>query len=445
MKRRILYLPIETKARELYGKVLLASKATERGWQVILGNIAKVREAVESGAPGLYIEISIPERKAKMLAAYKARGHMTANLCEEALVYYDGLDYCRRKVGPTALRHIDIMLSAGARNELHLRQFRPDSAGKTVSTGNPRFDTLMPQARVVYEADAQSISQRFGQFLLVNTNFRMVNHFERRPEELFDKFNAQGTGEDEEHSEMLRRWFAYKRAHMEKLKPVLADIAASRAFDKIVIRPHPSENHEAWREWANPHGIEVVFEGSANEWMLAASAILHTGCTTGIEGLLLDRPVASFVPEPGHEMLNQADEISLQFANADEFLAHATAWRALDAHGLRSHLEGQRMKLAPLLANVDPPMSVDRILDAFETVDVPERPTGSTRGGNGISGLLRGIRSAFGKSRSAYRRQKFPGLDGEEIGSLIETWSVAGVLTKVPQLARLPDETWHLS
>ncbi len=32
--------------------------------------------------------------------------------------------------------------------------------------------------------------------------------------------------------------------------------------------------------------------------MMAADAVLHPGCTTGIEGLLLDRPVFSYVPEP---------------------------------------------------------------------------------------------------------------------------------------------------
>ena len=38
LKRRWLFLPIETKVRELDGKLLLAATAAERGWGVILGH-----------------------------------------------------------------------------------------------------------------------------------------------------------------------------------------------------------------------------------------------------------------------------------------------------------------------------------------------------------------------------------------------------------------------
>ena len=61
----------------------------------------------------------------------------------------------------------------------------------------------------------------------------------------------------------------------------------------------------------------MVCEGDANVWMLAAEAVLHPGCTTGVEGLLLDRPVYSYVPEPGIEFLNQADAVSYNVASAD--------------------------------------------------------------------------------------------------------------------------------
>ena len=35
-KRRVLYLPVETKSRELLGKTFLAARAVERGWMVVM-------------------------------------------------------------------------------------------------------------------------------------------------------------------------------------------------------------------------------------------------------------------------------------------------------------------------------------------------------------------------------------------------------------------------
>jgi hypothetical protein len=37
IRYRVLYLPVEIKNREFYGKLLLATKATEAGWIVVLG------------------------------------------------------------------------------------------------------------------------------------------------------------------------------------------------------------------------------------------------------------------------------------------------------------------------------------------------------------------------------------------------------------------------
>ena len=66
-------------------------------------------------------------------------------------------------------------------------------------------------------------------------------------------------------------------------------MARTGAFDSIVLRPHPSENYETWQAWASDPGVEIQYQGSANVWMLAADMVLHPGCTTGIEALLLDQ------------------------------------------------------------------------------------------------------------------------------------------------------------
>ena len=112
-------------------------------------------------------------------------------------------------------------------------------------------------------------------------------------------------------------------------------------------------------------------EGSANAWMLAAEMVLHPGCTTGIEALLLDRPVMSFVPEPDVEFVNQADVISANVANAAELIALAPTWRA-EEDRVQVHVAAGRSALGGFIGNVEPPLAADRILDVLDGVDVPE-------------------------------------------------------------------------
>ena len=63
-KRRLLYLPIETKARELLGKTFLAARAVERGWIVVMGAHADTRKFMLDHPTGVYVETSIPDAKA---------------------------------------------------------------------------------------------------------------------------------------------------------------------------------------------------------------------------------------------------------------------------------------------------------------------------------------------------------------------------------------------
>ena len=71
MKRRTLYLPIETKYRELLGKTLLAARAVDRGWRVFLGGIEMHEYIADGLPPGLVIENNIPDTKATRLAGLR--------------------------------------------------------------------------------------------------------------------------------------------------------------------------------------------------------------------------------------------------------------------------------------------------------------------------------------------------------------------------------------
>jgi surface carbohydrate biosynthesis protein len=44
-------------------------------------------------------------------------------------------------------------------------------------TGNPRGDLLRPELRGFYARDIESIRREYGDFILMNTNFKPVNAF----------------------------------------------------------------------------------------------------------------------------------------------------------------------------------------------------------------------------------------------------------------------------
>src|SRR5262245_11823556 len=112
-KRPVLYLPIETKGRELLGKTFLAARAVERDWIVVTGHIGETRRFMKENVPGVFVEISIPESKAERLERLHRLGHRIVNLCEEAIIYSDGRDYCARKIGAGTFPWVELLLLPG--------------------------------------------------------------------------------------------------------------------------------------------------------------------------------------------------------------------------------------------------------------------------------------------------------------------------------------------
>ena len=438
MRRRTLYLPIETKCRELLGKTLLAAKAVDRGWRVFLGGIEMHDHLADGFAPGLLIENNIPDSKATRLSRLRDHGYRIADLCEESITYPNAEEYCARKVGPCSLEAIDVIFATGARSERDIRAHRRAAARKLVVTGNPRFDTLMPHVRAVYDDDARDIRERYGRFLLVNSNFSSANPY-KTGVDVVAALQRDGKLATPALADRKRRQVAYKTRHMRGLQSLLVEVARAGVFDRIVLRPHPSENHDVWRTWAFGVNVEVQYKGSANAWMLAADMVLHPGCMTGIEALLLDRPVASFVPEPDSEFVNQADAISVNVANAGELLALAPTWRRAADKQVRTHVAVGRSAMREYIDNVEPPLAADRILDVVDRIDVPETGTKlyTLRRACGAMMNVRrwsSRREASRKTRGGYRLQKFPGLAADDVRTPIASWIEAGVVERMPEI-----------
>jgi hypothetical protein len=95
----------------------------------------------------------------------------------------------------------------------------------------------------------------------------------------------------------LDGWIAMHRdAHGAYLKMV-PELLARYPEHTVVLRPHPSESHEPWRELAQSHPrLHVDSTGNVHEWILASEAVIHFNCTTAVEAFLLGVPPIAYRP-----------------------------------------------------------------------------------------------------------------------------------------------------
>jgi hypothetical protein len=167
-------------------------------------------------------------------------------------------------------------------------------------TGNPRGDLLRHELHGIYQVDAEKLRSTYGDFILVNANFNHVNAFSpdlnlfRPVKQAGDepKFGRAAKGMSRDYAEGLRD---HKQAVLKDFQRLIP--ALEKAFPEytIVVRPHPTENHEIYRNIATQCArVRVTNEGNVVPWILASEAVIHNGCTTGVEAYIMGVPAISY-------------------------------------------------------------------------------------------------------------------------------------------------------
>ena len=187
-------------------------------------------------------------------------------------------------------------------------------------------------------------------------------------------------------------------AAFQELIPKLADAFPELA---VVVRPHPTESQEVYRKIAaaNPR-VHVTNEGNVVPWLLAAKALIHNGCTTGVEAFVMRIPAISYravvneTYDNGFYLLpNHLSHLAFSY---DEL--HAMLQAVMDGRLAAAGGEERDTFVRRYLAAQDGPLASERIVTVIENVvtrglktPVPSLPS-------------RTLSSAFSSGRFLFKR-----------------------------------------
>jgi len=424
-----LLLPVETKAREFHAKLLLAALAVERGYRVVLGEQNAMVRQISHLPRGLYVDKSIAKTKTKHFQQLRQQGNKVAAWCEEGLVYRDRDAYLRQRIDLASLAEADRFFCWGEVQRANIAGKARREAAKLVATGNPRFDLLRPGYRGLFADEAQTLRDRHGDFILINTNFARYNHFYGE-DYLLQSQRHRGTVEGAEDEAFLLAWRDFLGQMYHGFAAMLEPLSKAFPKYKIILRPHPSENHQRWMaECDGLDNVSVEFSGNVVPWLLAAQVLVHNSCTTGLEGYLLDCPVIAYQP--------------VQSAIYDSYLpnvvSHAVSGAQPLIGAIGAALAGQAMNggaagraaAVEYYAALDGAEAGERVLDAIDGLDLSlPQPSGASYALGRMTGYLtipaRDLARRLLRPQIAdYARQKFPGLDLDEMRRELDRLSAA--------------------
>ena len=302
MSKPLLIIPVENQVRELDAKLLLACVAAQNDYRCLVGWKGLIDARVGRLPPSIYLAKSMTRANLTILRIKRKLGHQVAAWDEEAVVHYPQQIYYARRIGPESIKLIDLFIAWGEDNRSLLEAY-PDFNGAPIHVlGNPRSDLLRPELRGFYAEQADALKRRYGDFILMNTNFGSVNGYSDKLNLLRQVNGSTGEwvqgrmsiGMPKEYATGL---FHHRHQVFHEFQALVKLTARAYPNRKIILRPHPAENHGFWQHCcAGIENIEVTAEGNVIPWLLAADCLIHNGCTTAVEAYLLGTRVITFVP-----------------------------------------------------------------------------------------------------------------------------------------------------
>jgi surface carbohydrate biosynthesis protein len=437
MSKPMLIIPVENQVRELDAKLLLACVAAQTDYRCLIGWKGLIDARIGRFPPSIYLAKSMTRQNLKILRIKRKLGHQVAAWDEEAVVHYPRQIYYARRVGSESLKLIDLFIAWGEDNR-ELLEGHPEFDGAPIHVlGNPRSDLLRPEFRDFYAEQVDSLRYEHGDFVLINTNFGSVNGYSERLN-LLQKVNGEaGEWVLGRHAlgmppDYARGLFHHRAGVLREFQGLIKAIARADPRRKIVVRPHPAEDHGLWRRWcAELTNVEVNAEGNVIPWLLAAGCLVHNGCTTAVEAYLLGTKIISFVPlNDDRYEFGLPNELGDRAASVDEVIAMIGAGAAGQSpESCRAKRELVSRYICSLEGTLASQKIVDVVTRHFDADRRPPRPMARLKGvvQAEFRAANKRLQRMIGVARydGNFMRQRFPDL------------TVANVQERADRLTRL--------
>ena len=380
MKKINLLLPIETIDRELDYKLFLAVSLVNKNINVIVAQHDYFNSACSRFKGGVYIGKNIfkshfPQSEIEKpinLSFYenlKADDISLFHLDEEGGVipgdqegWEQGLNF---RLDPGVLKEDDHVLTWGSFQRKHYASKEsslPES--NFIDTGFPKLELCKPRFRYYYKKIIEEIKEKYGPYILINTNQGHANALAGLECMLKDDIEKVCfTSKDENlRLEFINRW-SHQNKVLSNFIVLIHTLSIAMPDKTFVVRPHPAEDSNFYiLILAGLKNVHVDKTGAVHPWIMAADLIIHDGCTTAIEAFLAEVPVVNYKStktEPYELML--PNQLGIRCETIDEIM------KIIRDLGEHSHSYAKKNSLIPLTMSLLKNLEMD-IYDDFINV-----------------------------------------------------------------------------
>jgi surface carbohydrate biosynthesis protein len=312
MRKFTLISPIEISNRELVSKVYMCYLFACRGHDAYIGDKPNIYQLPKFINNSIYIDRGYhPDKSEKIYDSYLTGNAKIVSLDEENGVDYEDFSTINYRFPEKVFKIFDLIFLWGEAAGDFLKGKRKNfDKEKVFCYGHPKFEILKPQYHFLYEEEVLKYKEKYGQFILINTDFGLGNNV---------------LGEDSVTEKYLSRIpnlldiIKYHKMQVNNFIDLAIALSQLNKFN-IIIRPHPEEDHAIYNiAFEKCSNIHVVYNGSVVPWIIAADVMVHHDCTTSLEAAMLGKSSISYTKDIDQKLTTDIPiRISYRYDNIND-------------------------------------------------------------------------------------------------------------------------------
>lgn len=295
-------LPLHVWDREIDSRIFLAAILLSEGHQVVFGHEYNISPLYQRFPQLFHIGAGRPvynePRTNLWYEPIIKNGGFNGLIFEEGIndimlnssISFPGIN--SRSVNSTSKifawcqREVDQMCDA-APDDLH-----PLLRAKSSSCSNSRIDLLGPIGSDYFEQYTNSIQQIFGDYILISDNFGLEIFGVGAPLDTRPEFKwVSETNKKEELIEFNQNYHQKGLRSRDQFTKTINTLVKSFPSINFIFRPHPVADPFYWhKNLVKSRNINIICRDSPVPWIKASKAVIHSGCTLGLESELTNIP-----------------------------------------------------------------------------------------------------------------------------------------------------------
>lgn len=329
MKKKIIYIIIESVKRELNSKTLFALKALKKNYRVLIGQKGALREVVKDTNPGIMFLKSFGPKNTSHIDFIKKRNFKIISTDEELITAIDLDDKIEYRMNNENLSKLDVFLAMGETSDLPIFKKKFGNSIKNILVcGNMRLELLKEKYIKILENETVEIKKKYGDYILFLTGFHLINkiHPKYRIDWVFERIVEQNIDPDSNSIFLANETIKMQREALIQTIKFINNFEKKFPNRKLIISPHPKEKIDFWKNYIKIKKFKNIL---INTDMLSSSHALINSCdilissnsTTILEGYFCKKKIINLLGNKERlSEINLLKKISKVVRSADQLV-----------------------------------------------------------------------------------------------------------------------------